>query len=199
MNGSSEEVEWLTGRYPDPDMTAAEFEEYVLETLRSAMGDVDELTVNLLEKVAGTDGDFTLDGTVRFKVAGLSFVVAVEAKKHKNPIKREVVQVLKSKMDSIGAHKGIVFATAPFQKGALEFAQTHGIALVKVTEGRFTLSLASADQYDPYSISRERARDEYGVPFFSSHTWPGGTETVMVAPDAPDYVAELLLGAPSKD
>jgi hypothetical protein len=34
------------------------------------------------------------DATVRYQLAGMSFLVVVEAKLHKNPIKRELVQIL---------------------------------------------------------------------------------------------------------
>jgi restriction system protein len=51
-------------------------------------------------------------------------------------VKREVVQALWAKVQSVGAHKGIIFATKGFQSGAIEFAKFHGIALVEVVDGR---------------------------------------------------------------
>ena len=85
----------------------------------------------------GVDGSYDVDGTVRFRWGDLDFLVVIEAKYHRNPIKRDVVQVLHSKVQSVGAHKVVLVATAPFQRGALNFAKAYGIALVTVTEGRF--------------------------------------------------------------
>ena len=37
------------------------------------------------------------------------------------------------------AHRGVMFPAAPFQCGAIQLAEAHGMALVEATEGRFTL------------------------------------------------------------
>jgi restriction system protein len=60
----------------------------------------------------------------------------VECKYYNSRVKREQVQVLQMKLQSVGAHKGIIFATKGFQSGAIEFAKCHGIALVEVADGR---------------------------------------------------------------
>ena len=39
-------------------------------------------------------------------------------------------------MRTTGAHKGILFSTSNFQKGALEYAKKHGIALIRIAEGK---------------------------------------------------------------
>ncbi len=60
----------------------------------------------------------------------MDFLVLV--KLHRNPIMREVVQVLRDKVQSVSAHKGVLVSSAPFQRGAIEYADAHGIALVHV-------------------------------------------------------------------
>jgi hypothetical protein len=75
--------------------------------------------------VEGVDGAYDFDATVRFSVQGLEFLVVVEAKFHKNPIKRELVQVLHAKAVSVGAQKAVLVAAAHFQRGAIEYAKTH--------------------------------------------------------------------------
>jgi hypothetical protein len=40
---------------------------------------------------------------------------------------------LASKIQDTSAHKGIVFSTSGFQKGALEYAKAHGISAVSVS------------------------------------------------------------------
>ncbi len=61
--------------------------------------------------------------------------VLVECKHHRNPIRREMVQVLDSKLTSARAQKGMLFSTARFQQGALYYASSRRIALVHFTQG----------------------------------------------------------------
>ena len=60
----------------------------------------------------------------------------VECKHHKSPIKREAVQILRDRIRSTGAQKGMIFSTSNFQRGVLEFAKKHRIALARVAEGK---------------------------------------------------------------
>jgi restriction system protein len=53
-------------------------------------------------------------------------------------VEREDVQILADKVRAAGAQKGILFATNGFQRGALEYARAHGIALVRVVDGALT-------------------------------------------------------------
>ncbi|MFK4084639.1 hypothetical protein ACI2LF_11055 [Kribbella sp. NPDC020789] len=98
---------------------------------------------------------------------------------------------------SVGAHKSVMISTAPYQSGAVKFAQAHGIALVTVTEGRFTVEYKSADPVPP--PSRESAA-RFGVPTFVGHhyrqTDEGSMEVTVMSSEYPEYVAELLLGVP---
>src|SRR5207248_10604619 len=55
---------------------------------------VDDLQVTLHEVVKGSDGSYDFDATIRYTLAGLDFLVLVEAKRHHYPIKRDVVQTL---------------------------------------------------------------------------------------------------------
>jgi hypothetical protein len=97
----------------------------------------------------------------------------LEAKRHKNPIKRDLVQILHSKAQSVGAHKAVMIATAPFQRGAIEFAKAHGIALVLVSEGRFTFETRAAAPRPV--MSRQEAQERYGLPtFVGVGIGPGG-------------------------
>jgi restriction system protein len=42
--------------------------------------------------------------------------------------------LLHSKLQEVGAHKGMIFSTSGFQSGAIEFAQAHGIATLLVAD-----------------------------------------------------------------
>lgn len=87
------------------------------------------------ESMDGQDGTYEIDITARFRIFGADFLVLVECKNHKNHIKREHVQMLHAKQVSLNAQKTMLFATTPFQDGAVEYANQHGIALVQLASG----------------------------------------------------------------
>ena len=193
-----------TAMYPPPDITPGEFEQFVAEQLiGSAFPLVDDLKVTLHERITRPDGTYDFDATIRFNVAGMSFLVLVEAKRRKNPIKRELVQVLHQKIQSVGAHKGIMVSTAPYQSGALIFAIEYGIALVTMTEGRFLYE--ARDTIGTPEMSREEAAERFGVPTFVCHCYmagdaPGSIRPWLLSPETPEYsryVADFLLGRPA--
>jgi hypothetical protein len=126
-------------RPPDWDITPEEFEELTAGLLQEAMGEADGFKIERHTVLPAADGTYDIDATVRFEVGGIAFLVLVEAKRHKNPIKRELVTALHQKMQSTGAQKGILVSTAAFQSGAIDFAQAHGIALATVVSGRLHL------------------------------------------------------------
>lgn len=118
------------------NMTPEEFELEVKKWFEAAAGSLTSFETAHRENVNGLEGNYEVDVTIRFTaIGGAKFLVAVECKRQKNAVKREVVQILHSRVMSLGAQKGILFATAPFQKGAREFAKSHGIDLVQVCNG----------------------------------------------------------------
>lgn len=188
-------------RHPPADMSPDDFEDWIGELLDSVSADLEHVRTTVHDKVVGTDGTFDLDATVRFRWAGMDFLVVVEAKRHAHPIKRELVQILHSKVRSTGAHKGVLFSTAPLQRGALEFAKVHGIALVHVTEGRFTFETRARDPIPP--PSREDAKTRFGLPVFAGHAYgvgdsPASTSVTLVSSEHPDYIRREILGLPDE-
>jgi restriction system protein len=133
---------------PDPfgpvTLTPLEFEQFVASALLKQGVGLQEFTVQHLERLKGTDGEYVMDVTARFEALGANFLVLVECKHLKRPVERDVVQVLADKIRNVGAQKGMLFATAGFQRGALEYARKHGIALVHVTDGRTSYQTRSA-------------------------------------------------------
>jgi restriction system protein len=89
-------------------------------------------------KLKCTDGEYQIDVYAEFEYLGAVFKVLVECKRHTNKIKRETVQILYDKLRATGAQKGMLFSTSGFQEGAHVYAEAHGIALIRVIEGRFT-------------------------------------------------------------
>ena len=121
-------------------MTPTEFEQYTIELLKNQFNNdgVEELSFkhNVIKNVHG--GEYQIDGEIRFTIMGVEYLTLVECKHYKNPIKREQIQVLYSKICEIGAQKGIFVSTSNFQSGALKYANEHGIAAITIIDGKLT-------------------------------------------------------------
>jgi restriction system protein len=116
-------------------ITSVQFELQVKRFLESTAGKLKDFQTVHRESMDGQDGTYEIDITARFKIFGADFLVLVECKNHKNHIKREHVQMLHAKQLSLSAQKAMLFATTPFQDGAVEYANQHGIALVQLASG----------------------------------------------------------------
>ncbi len=168
-------------------LSPGDFERLTEVYLRALGGSLREFQTTRLEQLSGTDGVYEIDITIRFEALGVNFIVLVECKHHRSPIKRDVVQILHDRLESTGSQKGILFSTAPFQRGAVQYANAHGIALVHVTNGSVNLVARSASPsvtalaavslavvtvdgsgevtYTHLAdMSRERARQAFGLP-----------------------------------
>ena len=88
-----------------------------------------------LASLEGADGQYVIDFVATFTALGAEFLVLVECKQHIRKVERQDVQVLHSKLQSLAAHKGMLFSVSGFQSGAVEYAAAHGIALVEVATG----------------------------------------------------------------
>ena len=119
------------------DILPQDFELEVQRMLAATDLTIRDFKASHLELIEGADGSYKIDVSVRFELLGAQFLVLVECKRHKKAVEREDVQVLYSKMQSLGAQKGMFFSTSPFQSGAVKFAQEHHIALVFVTHSKY--------------------------------------------------------------
>jgi hypothetical protein len=182
--------------YPPAQLTPAEFEGWVAELYAAVAPEVEDLRVTQHEVVEGVDGTYDFDATARFRWGGIDFLVLIEAKRHRNSIKRELVASLHSKMLGTGAQKAVMFATAPYQSGAIQFAKVHGIALVEVTEGRFTYLTRGADPMPP--MSRQEAADRFDLPTFVGFAVEAVDDRTtgfsIVSTAYPDRLTRVLLG-----
>jgi restriction system protein len=116
-----------------------QFEELIAELMRTEGSGLTNIRVQHGERLRGTDGEYAIDTTVRFRVlGGADLLVLVEAKLQNRPVERTAAQKLLQIVQSTGAHKGIVVSSSGFQRGALNFAGGHGIALVQLVDGQMT-------------------------------------------------------------
>ena len=196
------EVARATAHYPPAEISPAEFELFVTELLGSVSPLVEGLEVTLHDRISGVSGAYDFDATVRFSLGGLQFLVLVGAKRHRNPIKRELVQVLHAKLQSVGAQEAAMIATAPYQSGALEYAKTHGIAAC-YRDGR-AVHVRDEGGDKPPAMSREEAAARYELPTFVGHAYqpgdaPGSTSVTLLSVEYPEYVLDAVLGATNQE
>ncbi len=119
------------------DLSPTEFEEYC-EKIFKGYGEKERLSgFEILHdvEIETHDGKYQIDLYATFTAFGSTeFKIICECKRYRSRVKREVVAALYAKVQSIGAHKGILISTSAFQKGAIQYAKEHGIALVQMTE-----------------------------------------------------------------
>ena len=124
--------------HPPVSLTPREFELFVKEILEVAGAQLSSFSANHQECIAGADGEYIIDVTARFSALGVNFLVLVECKHLVRKVERQDVQVLLAKVQSVGAHKGMIVSSSGFQSGAVEYATTHGVALVQIADGATT-------------------------------------------------------------
>ena len=118
------------------EITPEEYEKQAVAWLRSTHP-ASDISVQHLRRVQGEAGEYEIDVVVEMEILGGSrIVVLVECKRYRSAVKRDVVMVLEAKLRDTGAHKGIVISTSGFQRGALEYAESRGIATVTLQDGR---------------------------------------------------------------
>jgi restriction system protein len=120
------------------NISPVEFELLVRDFLSNVGKELTSFVATHNTVLNATDGQYQIDVYGEFDFLGVTMKVLVECKRYKSKVKRDVVQLLYDKLRATGSQKGIVFATSGFQEGAITFASQHGIALVRVIEGRYT-------------------------------------------------------------
>lgn len=115
-------------------ISSTEFEEYCLKILNGYAEEekLNNFTITHNVKIPAFDGTYQIDIYAEFTAMSVTFKVLCECKQYSKPVGRDKVAELHSKLESIGAHKGILLSTSGFQSGAVEFAKAHGIALIQV-------------------------------------------------------------------
>lgn len=170
-------------------LTPVQYELEVKKILDATGSSLTGYTSQHLESIEGLDGDYTFDVTVRFSALGADFLVLVECKHEQRKVERQQVQVLHSKMQSVGAQKGMLFSITGFQSGAIQFADAHGIALVHLADGE--------SAWMTKSMQQTPAPKGQGYPDIIGWWCHGNSMSVMSA-EISDYTREAL-GLPADD
>ncbi len=75
-----------------------------------------------------------IDVSFETEVIGSKILVLVECKNYNKAVPVDDVEEFHSKIDDIGAHKGIIVTTVGYQEGAIKTAKGRGIALALLTK-----------------------------------------------------------------
>ena len=137
------------------EVAPEEYERQVVEWLRSTKRSITDFRVSHQMQLAGAAGEYEFDAVAEFEILeGARLVVLIECKRHSNPIKRDYIIALEGKIRDVGAHKGMVFSTAGFQRGAINYATERGIATVTFVDGSLTyVTRSRGDRAGPPSWS----------------------------------------------
>jgi restriction system protein len=128
------------------ELTPAEFEETIRAWLQKwAQSSGQKIEAEHLGPIMGGGGEYKIDVLVKIEIfGGATIVVLVECKHQRRPVEREDVMVLEAKLRDVGAHKGMLFSTSGFQKGALQYATAHAIAAIAVVDGEWLYETKNA-------------------------------------------------------
>lgn len=120
-------------------ISPTEFEEYCIKILNGyAEGEkLKDFKITHNVKIPVYDGTYQIDIYAEFTAMSVTFKVLCECKQYSKPVGRDKIAELHRKLESIGAHKGILLSTSGFQSGAIEYAKMHGIALLQVYDYSF--------------------------------------------------------------
>ncbi|MBM3236168.1 restriction endonuclease [Candidatus Poribacteria bacterium] len=87
------------------------------------------------KKYLGKSGhEHQIDVSAELKIAGVKVLILIECKRYAHRVGIDDVMEVATRLDDIGAHKGILVTTEGFQGGAVKMAKSKGIALVKACD-----------------------------------------------------------------
>ena len=131
------------------ELTPEKFEMQVVDWLQATGHMLDNFKVTHRKNLSGPGGDYEFDAVVECTVlGGAQLTILVECKRHSRPIEREKIISIYGKFRDVEANKAMVFSTSGFQSGAIRYATSKKIALVKFIDGSFLYQTRSADSSD---------------------------------------------------
>ena len=75
-----------------------------------------------------------IDVSFEMDYGGFTVLVLVECKLYSQKVQVGDIEEFRTKIDDIGAHKGLVFSTIGFQSGAVKAAKAYGIGLARLSD-----------------------------------------------------------------
>lgn len=119
------------------DVTPKEFEKQVLSWLE-LIAKINSFSFKHRKNLSGVSGEYEFDGVVKLEIfGGAKIIILIECKRYSRPIEREKLLSFYSKLQEVGAHKGMFFSTSGFQSGAIKYAKDKRIACLTFVSGYF--------------------------------------------------------------
>ena len=128
-------------------MSPTDFEQFSLNVLHQQLKGLENVEFEHNVVVKRPDGSYQIDGIIHFDVMGVRYTTLVECKHHSAPISRDKVEVLYNRIHAMGAHKGILISTSNFQRGTIQYATEHGIALIQIADAEPNIEVRGHDAY----------------------------------------------------
>lgn len=127
-------------------LAPTDFEQQVYDWLARGAKNLGACSVTHQCKVAGQGGEYAVDVVVRLTLfSGALLVILAECKHQGRPVARDEILAVESKLRDTGAHKGMLFSTSGFQKGAIKLAHARGIATITVIDGHWLYETRSLE------------------------------------------------------
>ena len=115
-------------------MNSEDYEIFVKEVFEELLEDKSVKVYHLKEYTGKVSKRIIkIDISFETQVLGTQILFLVECKHYKNRIDVGEVEEFYSKLNDIGAHKGIMVTTIGYQEGAIKTAKGRGIALVTLS------------------------------------------------------------------
>lgn len=162
------EVDTNPYRSLEAQITPTQFEIFCLETVKAyaEREGLKDFKINHDKKIETYDSTYQIDVFAEYTALGCNHKVIIECKHHAGNIKRALVTDLYTKMQSIGAQKGILISTSGFQRDAVKFAKVHGIALWQVFDNRIKHISNSASREIPLAMVWQMEVERYLPKYF---------------------------------
>lgn len=162
------EVDTNPYRNLQAQITPTQFEIFCLETVKAyaEREGLKDFKINHNQKIKTYDSTYQIDVFAEYTALGCNHKVIIECKHHAGNIKRALVTDLYTKMQSIGAQKGILISTSGFQRDAVKFAKAHGIALWQVFDNRIKHISNSASREIPLAMVWQMEVEHYLPKYF---------------------------------
>jgi hypothetical protein len=117
-----------------------------------------DITVHAKRVYSGAKGFYEIDASAEVHLPSLKLIFLVECKHWNSTVSQDTVLSLVSKLQDIGAHKGIIVTKHGFQRGALRIARANGIALWRYNPGRRPVFGALVETIDWEAVARDFER-----------------------------------------
>jgi len=117
--------------------TASEYQDFIYRVCE-ALDEADGIVAYRNKTYTGrvSRRKITMEVSFEGQLLGVRILGLVECKCYKSRVEVSDVEGFHSKLDDIGAHKGIMFTTVGYEAGAKNVAKGRGIALFMLREGQ---------------------------------------------------------------